>query len=259
MLETAQEMTSVNAHTQRAYEFMRQNIFDGVYPPGYRLKTIRLAAESGVSRTPVREALRQLQSEGLVDIRPRLGASVRAIDFVQFKETCELRLALESFSAEQAARNRGPEDIVDLEEAYGEMQRLVAALEQDIDSDLLIQDLVKQDIRFHLSVLKAAGNRLLSAEVMRLHLLSRLVRLNLNKMSKGKEVLLVDSQERRRWVLSCHYKIFEAIKNGQPEAARQSMRDHLTDIIDRGVLALARSQKRRQEQAIPHADSFYTS
>jgi DNA-binding GntR family transcriptional regulator len=250
---------SVNPHTQQAYTFIRQKILDGVYPAGYRLKTITLARDSGVSRTPVREALSQLQREGLVDIRPRLGASVRAVDFMQFKEMSEVRLALETFSAEQAARNRTPDDIIDLEETYEEMQRLVTALEQESDSDPLLQELVKQDIRFHLSVLKAAGNSLLSSEVMRLHLLSRLVRMNVGKMTRGKEVLLVDSAERRRWVLGCHYKIYEAIKNGQPDAAREAMREHLVDIIDRGVLAMARAQKKRQEEAIPHVDAYYAS
>lgn len=252
--------TSENAHTHRAYEFIRQKILGGAYLPGYRLRTIALARDSGVSRTPVREALRQLQSEGLVDIRPRLGASVRAVNFTQFKEMCELRLALESFSAEQAARNRGPEDIIDLEEAYGEMQKLVAALEQVSHSEKLLQELIAQDIRFHLAVLKAAGNHLLRSEVLRLHLLSRLVRMDVSKgQPAGKEPVIVDTPERRRWVLGCHHKIFLAIRNEEPEAARQAMHEHLRDIIDRGVMAVARAQKRREEQSLPHSDAFYAT
>ncbi|MDB6168490.1 MAG: GntR family transcriptional regulator [Verrucomicrobia bacterium] len=249
-----------NAHTQRAYEFIRQKILGGAYSPGYRLKTLVLAKESGVSRTPVREALRQLQSEGLVDILPRLGASVRAVNFAQFKEMCEVRLALESFSAEQAARNREPEDIIDLEEAYREMEKLVAALEQVSDSEKLLQELVAQDIRFHLAVLKAAGNSLLKAEVLRLHLFSRLVRLDVGKMPEGsRDQIVVDTPERRRWVLSCHHKIFLAIQKGEPEAAGRAMHEHLRDIIDRGVMAMARAQKRREERAVPHSGAFYAT
>jgi len=70
-----------NAHTEKAAEFIWYRILAGDYPPGFRLKTIDLANESGVSRTPVREALRQLQQEGLVEIKPRLGARMRTITF----------------------------------------------------------------------------------------------------------------------------------------------------------------------------------
>ena len=249
--------SSEDPHTRRAYEFIREKILNGFYASGYRLKTATLAKEGGVSRTPVREALRQLQSEGLVDMRPRLGASVREVSFLEFKEMCELRLALESFSAEQAARNRGPEEIIELEEAYDQMKALMADLELSPNSEEIIQKLIQQDIRFHLSVLQAAGNGLLRTEVFRLHLFSRLVPMNLGVITRKIEEELSNTPERRRWVLECHHKILLGIRNGDPAAARAAMHEHISDIIERGVLAMARAQKRSQQQAMPQAKTFY--
>ena len=243
--KSARSSESENAHTNQACEFIRQKILDGVYPPGYRLKTINLAKESGVSRTPVREALRQLQNEGIVDIRPRLGACVREINLREFKEMCELRLTLESFSAELAAKNHGVEDIVEIQDALERMEALVATLENPQASEDLERDLARQDIRFHLAILNAAGNILLRTEVLRLHLFNRIVRMNLAKLNRNVETVAAagDSQEKRRWVLECHRKIFLAIKARQPEAARQAMHEHIADIVDRSVLAMARAEK----------------
>lgn len=79
----------------------------------------------------------------------------------------------------------------------------------------------------------------------------------LTALGQNKEALVIDTPERRRWVLGCHYKIFLAIKDRQPEAARQAMHEHLSDIIDRSVLAMARAQKRREQEISPHSGAFY--
>ena len=176
---------------------------------------------------------------------------------MEFKEMCELRLALETFSAEQAARNHGPEEIIELEEAYEQMKSLMVDLEQNPNSAEIIQKLSQQDIRFHLSVLQAAGNRLLRTEVLRLHLFSRLVPMNLGVITRKIEEELANTSERRRWVLECHHKILIGIRNGDPLAARAAMHEHISDIIERGVLAMARAQKRSQQQAMPEAKAFY--
>ncbi|MBL9216794.1 MAG: GntR family transcriptional regulator [Opitutaceae bacterium] len=253
--------TVENAHTNQACEFIRHKILSGAYPPGYRLKTIALAKESGVSRTPVREALRQLQTEGIVDIRPRLGACVREINFREFKEMCELRLTLESFSAELAATNHSLEDIVEIQDAFENMQVLVGKLETATEIDPLVQELAKQDIRFHLAILNAAGNSLLKADVLRLHLFNKIVNINFIRLNRDNDSALAntDNQERRRWVLECHRKIFEAIKARQPEAARQTMREHLKDIIDRSVIAMARNEKRFESLRAADSELFYAS
>src|SRR5262245_3783503 len=102
-------MKSVNSDV--AYDYLRKRILSGGYAPGQALMTKMLAAEIGVSRTPIRDALRQLEADGLVTIRPRLGASVKQMDLKVFQESCELRLALETHAAGLAARSRTELDL----------------------------------------------------------------------------------------------------------------------------------------------------
>lgn len=252
-----------NAHTEKACEFIRYQILSGTYPPEFRLKTIDLARESGVSRTPVREALRQLQQEGLVDIRPRLGARVRSINFQEFKEMCELRLAMESFAAELAAQNRGPEDLVEMEDAIQQMSRVVAELEEAPQKESLVQELAQHDIHFHLAILNAAGNSLLRAEVTRFHLFNKLVNINFSRITAGgireSDESLAGNSERRRYVLGCHSRIFDSIVSQQPELARNAMHEHLKEIIDRSMVRMARRERSRAGAQDRDASVLYAS
>ena len=259
MAKSSKRAGTDSVHTSLAYEFIRQRILDGVYPPNYRLKTIVLAKDAGVSRTPVREALRQLQSEGLVEMRPRLGASVRGVSLLEFKEMCEVRLALECFSAEQAARNYDSEDIIEIQASLEQMKRCVAELDRRADAPEVLQELGKHDIAFHLAILNAAENALLKSEVLRLHLFNRIVQMNMFKVSQGKKAFEGDNQERRRWVLTCHQRIFDAIKARQHEAARMAMYEHLSDIIDRSVMAMARMEKQMKANAKTGSELFYAT
>jgi DNA-binding GntR family transcriptional regulator len=92
----------------RAYSALRGGILDGRYGSGARLGEIEVADELGLSRTPVREALRRLGSEGLVEVQPRRGARVRAWSTQDLEETYELRALLEGLAARRARRPRWP-------------------------------------------------------------------------------------------------------------------------------------------------------
>src|SRR5438132_2081929 len=95
-----------NFSSDVAYDYIRKRILNGDFRSGQSLMTKVLAKETGLSRTPIRDALRQLESDGLVTIRARLGASVTSMDLEEYGELCGLRLALESYGAGLAARNR---------------------------------------------------------------------------------------------------------------------------------------------------------
>lgn len=244
----------LNANTTKAYEFIRERILEGVYPPGYRLQSVDLATEVGVSRTPVREALRQLENEGLVMISPRQGASVRSLNSTEFRELCELRLALESLAAELAARNRGPEDLYEIEDAFETMDAAVAKLVDDPSSKELPRELIREDLRFHFAIMKAARNNLLRTEILRLHLLNRVVWMSVTKLI-GESLEDGENQHRRRLAIqSSHRDIYDAIKTQQPDAARKAMHAHITDIIDRRIRALVRMEKKRDMRTMVQGD-----
>src|SRR5690606_14225009 len=125
-------------------------------PPGYPLMTQNLSTEIGVSRTPVRDALRQLETDGLVVIRTRMGASVKTMDVKEYREVCGLRLALEVYAAGLAAENRTLDELHEMEEAVDAMHRLTdACIATEDDDQEIIKELRHEDVRFHVAIISS--------------------------------------------------------------------------------------------------------
>ena len=87
-----------------AYSLILDAIDRGRYPPGARLVETELAERFGVSRTPIREAIRQLEADGVVTHVPRQGACIRTLDYAEVMELYEMRAVLEGTAARLAAR-----------------------------------------------------------------------------------------------------------------------------------------------------------
>ena len=142
-----------------AHEQIRRRILDNVWPPGHRALEQEVALALGMSRTPVREALVRLQSEGLVEVVPRHGMRVLPVSPVDMREIYEVLTALECMAAELLGRRR-PSD--------AELQPLLRASEA-MDRALGDDDLdawASADEQFHRQLLELAGNRHLQATVM---------------------------------------------------------------------------------------------
>jgi DNA-binding GntR family transcriptional regulator len=225
-----------------AYEFIRKRILSGEYPPGRALMTKELASEIGVSRTPVRDALRQLEADGLVTIRPHLGASVKSMQMKEYREMCDLRLALESHAAGLAAKNRTEADVQEMRVALESLRKLTERLiAADEDSDQsLIRELMRDDVRFHIAIMAAAKSDLMKKEILRLHLINRIV--SGPHPSEIKVVIeKAEGDARRHSVLASHVEIFQAIERGDAVAARNAMEHHIQDIIDNQLHLIARA------------------
>lgn len=98
-----------------AYEFLRSKILSGELPPQSRIKEQEVAAQLGVSRTPVREALARLESEGLIHSSPRRGAVVRQIELDEIDETYEIRAALERLVSKRACERATDSEIDEMD------------------------------------------------------------------------------------------------------------------------------------------------
>ncbi|MBB5628377.1 GntR family transcriptional regulator [Sphaerisporangium krabiense] len=110
-----------------SYELLRSRILDGTYGPGYRLVMDQLARETGVSTIPLREAVRRLQSEGLVEVVRNIGARVAAFDAAQVEHTLNILARLEGYATAISAPLMKPRHI----EASREINlRMAAALEE---------------------------------------------------------------------------------------------------------------------------------
>ncbi len=102
---------------EKVYNDLRAGIIEALYPPGARITEKEIAAASGVSRTPVREAMRRLQAEGLLEFVPHQGAFVKTWSDADAEEIFELRVLLEPFAARRAASNATEDEIAQMKSA----------------------------------------------------------------------------------------------------------------------------------------------
>ncbi len=196
---------------QKAYDAIRGRIVAGEFAPGERLKERDLCAELAVSRTPVREALRRLSSEGLVTIEPRRGAVVADLNADEAAEIYALGAVLESFAARLAAERATPAAVERLRELLAAMEATLARSGSDAQTRYM-----NLDDEFHDTILAMADNRRLDA-VMR-----QMVRVP----------VLVQAFHRYRdedlqQSLHQHRGIVAALAAGDPEWAETAMRAHV--------------------------------
>jgi DNA-binding GntR family transcriptional regulator len=144
-------------------------ILEGEYPPGSHLQQDQLCARFGVSRTPVREALRKLQATNLVELVPNRGATVRIPTRKELSEVYALRAELEGFACQTAAPNLGPRALDELERAQLEMERAMALLE---DGGLRSEDeaafnarITMANVAFHSAIHRLADNSRLTRAI----------------------------------------------------------------------------------------------
>lgn len=228
-------MTDVN--TDVAYEFIRKRIMSGEYPPGYRLMTGMLAPKIAVSRTPVRDALRKLEADGLVVIRAHQGARVKELEISEYQDICDLRLALESHAAYKAALNHSSADLREIKFAFEAMQRLTERLLREKEKQRVLDEIAREDVRFHVAIMTAAKNEFMKKEILRLNLMSRIFLAPSNILDNIDDP---EFESRRRLVLASHQKIYAAIARSDAAAARIFMEDHIQELIDHNLLLLAR-------------------
>lgn len=139
---------------ERAYDHIRRGIIEGAYPPGARLVEAHLSAAVDVSRTPIREAIRRLASEGLVITERNRGAHVRPLDRDSIADLYEVRARLEGYGAELAAVRAGDDDIAVLRRAADRFERATTTwAREDANRD------------FHQGLLAASGHDRLPALV----------------------------------------------------------------------------------------------
>lgn len=248
------QMKSVN--TDIAYAHIRERILDGRYESGFALMTEVLAEEIGVSRTPVRDALRKLEGDGLVTIQPRLGARVKQFDRVEFREMCELRLALEAQAAGLAARNRTPADLREIEVPLLNMRTLSAELVSARVRAPRLQKIAREDVRFHIAIMAAAKNELMQREILRLHLIQRVAQIPVVEIASGAALRAKQLANDER-VLIEHETIFKAIADGDVRAAKQAMELHIENLLEISLRKFEQEERERVAQTLLPSELAY--
>ena len=190
------------------FQTLRQAILKGELQPGERLMEIKLAERLGVSRTPIREAIRKLELEGLVVMIPRKGAAVANITDKDTKDVLEVRRTLEMFAVEVACDRITPEQLVQLKEA-------AKAFEASNGSMDLIR-IAETDMHFHEIIYEATHNE-------------RLVQMlnNLRENMYRYRIEYLKDPNYYNSLVAEHQEILDAVENGDKERARVCMRDHI--------------------------------
>jgi len=190
------------------FESMREAILSGVLQPGERLMEIQLAEEMGVSRTPVREAIRKLELENFVVMIPRKGAYVAGVSSKDVADVFEIRSALEGLAAGLAAERITEDELEQMERVL-----FYRATEGDV---MDLEQIVKSDTDFHALVYSASRNE-------------RLIQIlaNLREQIQRFRATSLAVPGRNKLALEEHRMIVEALRNHDSEEAQSLAIAHI--------------------------------
>ncbi len=205
------------------FNTLRQAILRGELEPGERLMEIQLAERLGVSRTPIREAIRKLELEGLVLMIPRKGAEVASISEKSLRDVLEVRRSLEELASELACQRMTAEQIEELRSAQREF---AAAVEEGS-----IMRMAECDEHFHDLIYEGTGN-------------TRLIQIlnNLREQMYRYRLEYIKDADKRQMLLAEHDGILKAIEGRRGAEARRVMREH----IDNQAITVSQNIKGRE-------------
>ena len=206
------------------YSHLKQKILSGAFPPNTHLLEMHIAEQMGISRSPVREAFRLLESDRLIEYRAHRGSFVRELTHEEVRETYTARRLIEGHVAGLAALEATTDDIERLDLAMKRVNK--AALEEEYEETLLA------DYEFHHQVWEISGHMILCEILERLQVQIRMF-------------MIVQAPLFRDLYTSVmgHQKIFDAISRG--EADKTNMEQHITEA---GILALGCLQPQEEKK-----------
>lgn len=195
------------------FETLRKAIVSGEIKPGERLMEVSLADQMGVSRTPVREAIRRLEAEGLVTMIPRKGTHVSELSVKDIMDVLEVRAALDKLATGLAAKRMQQGQIKALEAVH---KQYVINVEKEN-----IEGAIRKDVEFHDIIYSASGNpRLIAvASSLREHIYRFRVIYMKNTMIAGN-------------VLREHEEILEAVQESKDNTAAELAERHIRNQMD---------------------------
>jgi DNA-binding GntR family transcriptional regulator len=201
-----------NSLSSKVYHILEENILSGKYKPNEELKEKAIGDELCVSRTPVREALRQLELQGLVTITPNRGAQVVGISREDMYDILEIRSMLEGYCAQKAARY-APDDLV------AELEEIVYLTDFHVQRGNAEQ-VFEEDNRFHETLYRASGSKILEHVLSNFH--HYLQRVRKVTLSSGTRAAFSNDE---------HKAIVQAIRVHDEELAKKLANNHIMNTI----------------------------
>lgn len=190
------------------FDSIRGAILSGMLKPGERLMEVQLAEKLGVSRTPIREAIRKLELEGLVIMLPRKGAYVADLSIKDITDVLEIRAALEGLASGLAALRMTEDEI---EELKLTAQRFRQAIEADD-----FEGIVQMDIEFHDRIFKATRNEKLLQ-----------ITNNLREQVQRFRIMYINKSNKSKELAKDHFEIVGAISARDMDKAEKIAKKHI--------------------------------
>ena len=211
------------------FNTLREAILRGELKPGERLMEIQLANKLGVSRTPIREAIRKLELEGLVLMIPRKGAEVAQITEKSLRDVLEVRRALENLAVQLACLRMSPQTLADLKAAARAFEEILGG--EDVTA------VAEADVTFHDVIYMATDNQRLISLLN--NLLEQMYRYRVEYLKK---------KECHKQLLWEHQEIIRAIEAGEIDVATKITEQH----IDNQVEAVSDALRHLEENQFRH-------
>lgn len=208
--------------SEQVYTLVRRAIVMGHLAPGAPINEPEIAARLGISRTPVREAVKKVSDEGLIEVFAQHGTFVSAISRDRVEEAYVIRIALEGESVARAAASITPRQLQDLEDIHHGHETALRRARYD--------EAIQRDDDLHRTI----------AEVNGLHMLWKVVDITKAQMDRCRLLTLPDPGAGRE-TLAQHRAIIDALAQGRPEAARQAMQLHLATSLKNTLRYLDRA------------------
>ena len=194
--------------SDKVYALVKHQILSGELTGGMVISEEQLAQQFGVSRTPIREAIRRLSEYGLVIIKPRSHAMVYKVDEKEVKDIAKVRLALEELTIKSLTKEAVEQHIESLSRLAADCQYYMSIVNR--------AEVFVKDSEFHLELVKCTGNSALYDVYERLDAKVQLLRIaqNLDNTNLPK-------------IIAQHITIIEALRNGDTESGLSLMREHI--------------------------------
>ena len=206
------EINDYELLSKKVYRILKERIIKGDLAQGSKLFEAKIAEQLGVSRTPVREAIRELAAEGFVKISPNQGVEISNISIEDIQEVLQIRAVLEGLAAKLAATKITKEKIKKLENINKNMEKY--ARKDDIFN------VIRESEKFHGLILDICEN-------------NRLIRIrkNLDEQIHRYRSISLNIPGRPEYALEEHKKITEALKQGDLEKADELSKMHIENVL----------------------------
>lgn len=230
-----------------AYQRLQQKLWNGELSPGDKLSESRLAAELGMSRTPLREAIRRLEKEGVLQQVASSGTFVKLPDRSAIVEAYEVRIAIECFAVQKAARRMKPAQVKQLQKLCDQMLAAIRAFRDSGRSSMrgrALQSYLTADINFHLLLLQAADNQRAMGIYCDVNLLSSIF----GCRSHERDLHHV------AWVWLQHARVARAVRRRDPQAALRALERHMRSSMEAALEAYEARLRGKAPPTVPQPD-----